>query len=55
MRYRLKMGNRANHSTAKDIRPKTCELVSRREASKTEAKIAALVDREPGNLVGIRK
>lgn len=50
LRCRLKIGNSENHSTANDSSPKTSTLVSSRDASNTDAKMAALVDREPGIL-----
>jgi hypothetical protein len=48
--YLLNIGNNANHSTAKDIKPNTWRLEESREASSTLANIAAFVDTEPGNL-----
>lgn len=45
------MGNNENHSTANDSNPKTSILVSSLEANSTEAKIAALVDNDPGILI----
>lgn len=44
------MGNKENHSTANDSNPNTSIFVSNLEASKTEAKMAALVDNDPGIL-----
>lgn len=49
--YLLKIGNKANHSIAKDINPKTWEFEGNLEANKTEENIAAFVDNEPGNLL----
>jgi hypothetical protein len=49
------MGNSANHSTAKAVSPNTPILVCKRDASITEANIAALVDRDPGNLKTITR
>lgn len=49
-KYRRKIGNKANHSTAKDKRLKTSKLVSKREARRTDAKMAAFVDSDPGIL-----
>lgn len=49
-RWRLNIGKRENHSTANDNRPNTSKLVSNLEANRTEAKIAALVDSDPGIL-----
>src|SRR4051812_38376712 len=48
--WRRKMGKRANHSTARDMKLKTRRLVLSREARRTDAKMAALVEREAGNL-----
>lgn len=45
------MGNNENHSTANDSSPKTSRLVSSLEANNTDAKIAALVDNDPGILI----
>lgn len=45
-----KIGKSANHSTAKAVSPNTPMFVSKRDANITEANIAALVDRDPGNL-----
>lgn len=42
-----KIGNKENHSTAKESRPKTPVFVLSREANKTDANIAALVDNDP--------
>jgi hypothetical protein len=41
---RRSIGNRANQLTANDIRANTCKLVVRRDASKTDANMAALRD-----------
>ena len=49
--YLLNIGNKANHSIAKDINPKTWEFEGNLEANKTEENIAAFVDNEPGNLL----
>lgn len=49
-KYRLNIGNNENHSTANDNNPNTSRFVSSLEANKTDAKIAALVDNEPGIL-----
>lgn len=46
----LKIGNKENHSTANDSKPNTSVFVLSLEANKTEAKIAALVDSDPGIL-----
>lgn len=45
------MGNSENHSTAKESKPNTSKLVFNLEANNTDAKIAALVDNEPGILI----
>lgn len=44
------MGNSENHSTAKESKPNTSKFVSNLEANKTEANIAAFVDKDPGIL-----
>lgn len=48
---RRNMGNSANHSTANNIRPNTCMLDGRRDAKSTDAKMAALVANDPGNVM----
>jgi len=48
--YLLKIGNKANHSTANNINPNTLEFDFNLDASRTDANIAALVESEPGNL-----
>lgn len=45
-----KIGKRANHSTAKAVSPKTPMFVCKRDASMTDANIAAFVESDPGNL-----
>jgi hypothetical protein len=44
------MGNNENHSTANDNNPNTSIFVSNLEANSTDAKMAALVDSDPGIL-----
>ncbi len=43
------MGNRAKSWTERDIRAKTWRFRGRREARRTDAKMAALIDKESGN------
>lgn len=50
LRCLLKIGNSENHSTANDNKPNTSTFVSSRDASKTDANMAAFVDNEPGIL-----